>query len=82
MKALLLSEYKHLEYTDFPAPEIEPEEVLVAVKATGICGSDVHGYDGSTGRRIPPLIMGHETAGVIVKTGARVSGWNPGDRVT
>jgi L-iditol 2-dehydrogenase len=82
MKALLLREYKQLEYTDFSAPEIGPNEVLLAVKATGICGSDVHGYDGSSGRRIPPIIMGHETAGVIVDTGAKVTGWKHGDRVT
>lgn len=82
MKALLLTEYKHLEYTDFPTPDIGPEEVLIEVMATGICGSDIHGYDGSSGRRIPPLIMGHETAGVIVNVGANVAQWNLGDRVT
>jgi L-iditol 2-dehydrogenase len=56
--------------------------VLVRVKACGICGSDVHGYDGSSGRRIPPLVMGHEAAGVIERTGARVDGFRAGDRVT
>jgi L-iditol 2-dehydrogenase len=56
--------------------------VLVRVAACGICGSDVHGYDGSTGRRQPPLIMGHEAAGAIVETGAAVRGWAAGDRVT
>ena len=63
MKALLLREYKKLELVDMPAPAIGPNDVLVRVKACGICGSDVHGYDGSTGRRIPPLVMGHEAAG-------------------
>ena len=82
MKALLLKEYRHLEYTDFPKPDLGPDEVLLNVKATGICGSDIHGYDGSSGRRIPPLVMGHETAGVIVKVGENVKGWKPGDRVT
>lgn len=82
MKALLLTEYKKLEYTDFPTPQLKPDEVLLEVKATGICGSDIHGYDGSSGRRIPPLIMGHETAGVIVEAGGEVSGWHPGERVT
>jgi len=56
--------------------------VLVRVKACGICGSDVHGYDGSSGRRIPPLVMGHEAAGVIERTGARVEAFCAGDRVT
>jgi L-iditol 2-dehydrogenase len=54
----------------------------VRVRACGVCGSDVHGYDGSTGRRIPPLVMGHEAAGIIERIGAAVSGFSPGDRVT
>ena len=82
MKALVLKEYKKFSYEDVPAPEPKPGEVLVAVKACGICGSDVHGMDGSTGRRRPPIIMGHEAAGVIADIGKGVSGWTPGDRVT
>ncbi len=82
MKALVLTQYHHLEIQDVPEPEIGPEEVLVAVKACGICGSDVHGMDGSTGRRRPPIVMGHEAAGVIVRLGASVQGWTVGDRVT
>jgi L-iditol 2-dehydrogenase len=82
MKALLLKQYMELEYTDLPAPQIGPEEVLVRVRAVGICGSDVHGLDGSTGRRIPPLVMGHEAAGVISEVGSAVTEWKPGDRVT
>jgi L-iditol 2-dehydrogenase len=82
MKALLLSEYKKLDVVEMPTPEIGDEDVLVRVRACGICGSDIHGYDGSTGRRIPPLVMGHEAAGVIEKTGRAVQGFIPGDRVT
>jgi L-iditol 2-dehydrogenase len=82
MKALLLKEYKDLELTDMPMPQIGPEEALIRVAACGICGSDVHGFDGSTGRRIPPIVMGHEAAGVISEVGAMVKGWKPGDRVT
>jgi L-iditol 2-dehydrogenase len=82
MKALLLKNYKELEFVDFPTPEIGPDDVLVQVKAVGICGSDIHGYDGSTGRRIPPLVMGHEAAGVIAATGANVKNYHVGDRVT
>lgn len=82
MKALLLTEYNHLEYVDFDDPEPGPQEVLIEVKACGICGSDIHGLDGSSGRRIPPLIMGHEAAGVIVALGKDVTGWQVGDRVT
>src|SRR5438046_2740413 len=82
MKALVLKEYKRFSYEDFPAPQPGPKEVLVAVKACGICGSDVHGMDGSTGRRRPPIIMGHEAAGTIAEIGSAVKGWMVGDRVT
>lgn len=82
MKALVLEQYKHFVYKEVPAPRIGPDDVLLQVKACGICGSDIHGMDGSTGRRIPPVIMGHEAAGVIVEAGANVKGWQPGDRAT
>jgi len=82
MKSLLLSAYNHLEIADFPAPEPGPDEVLVRVEACGICGSDVHGYDGSSGRRIPPIVMGHEAAGTVAAVGANVKGHAVGDRVT
>ena len=82
MKALVLEEYNQLVYRDFENPQPVSGEVLIKVKACGICGSDVHGLDGSTGRRQPPIIMGHEASGVIVKTGADVTRWKEGDRVT
>jgi L-iditol 2-dehydrogenase len=82
MKALVLTEYKKFELLDVPVPSFQSDEVLVRVRAVGICGSDVHGMDGSTGRRIPPIIMGHEAAGVIESVGARVTDWKAGDRVT
>ncbi|MCX7048107.1 MAG: galactitol-1-phosphate 5-dehydrogenase [Candidatus Sumerlaeota bacterium] len=82
MKALLLSEYKNLSLQDVPDPVIAPEDALIRVKSVAICGSDVHGYDGSTGRRIPPLIMGHEASGEVAQIGAGVKGLRQGDRVT
>jgi L-iditol 2-dehydrogenase len=82
MKALVLREYGKLVYEDVPRPQVAPDEVLVAVEACGICGSDVHGLDGSTGRRKPPLIMGHEASGVVAETGPAVRGWAAGERVT
>ena len=82
MKALTLQEYNRFEYGDAPDPKILDDEVLVRVRACGICGSDVHGMDGSTGRRRPPLIMGHEAAGVIAEVGKSAKGWRAGDRVT
>ena len=53
MKALVLDNYMELNYRDVPDPQLEVDEVLIRVKACGICGSDVHGMDGSSGRRIP-----------------------------
>ena len=82
MKALLLEQYMQLGYQEVPEPTISADDVLIRVKACGICGSDVHGLDGSTGRRIPPIVMGHEAAGVIEQVGANVKGWAAGDRVT
>jgi L-iditol 2-dehydrogenase len=82
LKALLLLDYDRLLYTDVPEPAVEPTEVLVQVAASGICSSDVNGMDGSTGRRIPPIIMGHEAAGTIVAVGQGVTRWHVGDRVT
>lgn len=82
MKALVLREYGLLSVDEVARPKPAPDEVLVRVRACGICGSDVHGMDGATGRRIPPLIMGHEAAGEVAEVGAAVGRWKPGDRVT
>jgi L-iditol 2-dehydrogenase len=81
LKALLYTKPYSFEYSDFPDPEMGDDEVLINVKACGICGSDVHGFTGKTGRRIPPLIMGHEAAGVVEETGENVKGFEKGDRV-
>ncbi|MDD2232182.1 MAG: galactitol-1-phosphate 5-dehydrogenase [Sphaerochaetaceae bacterium] len=83
MKALVMREYKKLSFEEIPKPEIvSTDEVLIKVKAAAICGSDVHGFDGSTGRRKPPVVMGHEGSGVIEAVGKDVKGFVPGDRVT
>jgi L-iditol 2-dehydrogenase len=82
MKALLLSDYQKLEVVEIATPSPADDELLIRIAACGICGSDVHGYDGSTGRRLPPLVMGHEGAGIVEAVGSSVSGFRPGDRVT
>jgi L-iditol 2-dehydrogenase len=82
MKALLLSEYKHLAIADLPTPAPGAGEVLIRVAACGICGSDVHGYDGASGRRIPPIVMGHEAAGVVAAVGEGAAKFRVGDRIT
>lgn len=82
MKALLLSEYRKLDVVDMDPPAVGPNDILVQVRACGICGSDIHGYDGSSGRRIPPLVMGHEAAGIVSEVGRNVTRFAAGDRVT
>jgi L-iditol 2-dehydrogenase len=82
MKALVLSAYKQLDLQDVPVPQPAEDELLIRIRACGICGSDVHGYDGSTGRRIPPIVMGHEAAGIVEAVGSKVTGFAAGDRVT
>ena len=83
MKALLLDRYKHLVYTDVPTPVVTGDrDMVIRVHACAICGSDVHGYDGSTGRRIPPVVMGHEASGEVVEIGKAVGKFSVGDRVT
>ena len=81
MKALVYTKPYSFEYSDFPDPVAGDDDVLIRVKACGICGSDVHGFTGKTGRRIPPLIMGHEAAGIVEGLGKNVSGFEKGDRV-
>ena len=82
MKAMLLTEYKNLEVTEVDDPTIGDKDLLIEVRACGICGSDIHGYDGSSGRRIPPLVMGHEAAGVVKAVGSDVQDFAVGDHVT
>lgn len=81
MQALVHTEPFRLHYTQTPDPSPGPEDLLIRVRACGICGSDVHGYTGTTGRRIPPIIMGHEAAGTVAGVGAAVRGIETGDRV-
>ena len=81
MKALLHTEPYRLDYADVAEPDVGAEDVLVRVAACGVCGSDVHGYTGETGRRLPPIIMGHEAAGVVERVGEDVRDVQPGTRV-
>ena len=82
MKALELVGPSAFKVVDKALPEISASDVLIQVKACGICGSDIHGMDGSSGRRIPPVVMGHEASGVIQQLGANVDDLKVGDRVT
>lgn len=82
MKALLLDAPSHLTLVERDLPVPAADEVRIRIRAVGICGSDLHGWDGSTGRRRPPVVMGHEAAGEIESVGPGVEGWRPGDAVT
>ena len=64
-----------------PLPEPAPDEVLLKSIAVGICGSDVHGFTGESGRRKPGMVMGHEAVGEIVALGSRVTSLKIGQRV-
>ncbi len=81
MKALVLEEYGRFAYRDVPDPVCGEGDAVIDVRAVSICGSDVHGYEGSSGRRQPPLIIGHEASGVISAVGGKVEKFSVGDRV-
>jgi L-iditol 2-dehydrogenase len=83
MKALVkISQgYGDLEVRDVEDPELNEDQVLIEVKSAGICGSDVSYYKGSS-RINTPVILGHESSGIIVKIGENVEGWGIGEKVT
>lgn len=82
MKAMVHTKPYEFEMQEYDVPSISDSEVLLRVKAVGICGSDVHGMSGKTGRRQTPIVMGHEAAGIIVKKGRAVQGFDMDERVT
>lgn len=81
MKAMILKDVETIVIEDVPVPEPKEGEVLVQVKATGLCGSDVDGYTGHHPMITPPIILGHEASGIIAKCGPGVNAWNAGDPV-
>ena len=81
MKALVFEGPMTMPLREAPNPVAQKDELLISVKSVGICGSDVHGYIGKTGRRKPPMIMGHELSGVVVEIGSQVSSFAAGDEV-
>jgi threonine dehydrogenase-like Zn-dependent dehydrogenase len=81
MKALVFHGESDLRFEACPFPTPGPDEALIRMGAVGICGSDVHGYLGKTGRRTPPMVMGHEFAGTIEQVGAAVKGLHLGQPV-
>lgn len=82
MKAAVLKEFgKPLVVEDVPVPEPGPDEVLVQVKASGLCMTDVHIQEGLIDSVELPYIPGHEMAGVVVKPGSKVTDMEPGQHV-
>jgi L-iditol 2-dehydrogenase len=81
MKALVFAGPGEMPLQEHPDPTPGPGEVVVAIRAAGICGSDVHGFLGATGRRRPGVVMGHEAAGEVVEVGPAVASVRTGDRV-
>lgn len=82
MKALQLTNYMEFEYIEVETPLPAADEVLIRIKAAAVCGSDIAGAGGSTGRRKPPIIMGHEASGVVEHVGEHVTRFSAGDRVS
>lgn len=82
MKALVFNEPWDMSVADLPDPTPGEGDVLIKVDVVGICGSDVHGFTGESGRRAPGMVMGHEVAGTVVECGQGATKLNVGDRVT
>ena len=81
MKALVLERYGQFGMAELPDPMPGPGQVRIKIKACAICGSDLHGYTGVSGRRIPPIIMGHEASGVVDALGEGAARFSVGRRV-
>lgn len=81
MKALVYHGPWNMSLEDLPKPELENGNVLIKMEAVGICGSDVHGFTGESGRRTPGMVMGHEAVGKVVDRGSEVNSPDIGSRV-
>lgn len=81
MKALVFTAPRRLEMQDLPVPEIGGGEALIRVRASGVCGSDLHGFLGKSKRRVPPLVLGHEFSGEVAEISSAIPGVSAGDRV-
>ena len=84
MKAAVFYEPGVVKVQEWPDPEISGDEVLIRVMASGVCGTDLHIFDGAKGASecYPPVVLGHEFAGVVEKVGPDVKYIRVGDHVT
>jgi len=85
MKAAVLEKPKEMKLKNIPVPEFSEDQVLVRVKEVGVCGSDVHFYNtgrlGDLAKMDGPIILGHESSGIVEEIGKNVSGFEVGDKV-
>ena len=81
MKAAVLEKLDHIELKEVSDPEVDEHSALMRVESVSICGSDVRILHHGNPRVKPPTIIGHETAGVVVKVGKKVTRVKEGDRV-
>lgn len=81
MKALVYTQPHRVELQELPDPPIKPDEVLIRVRAVGVCGSDLDGFLGKSKKRIPPLVLGHEFSGEVMELGRGVSAFHAGETV-
>ena len=81
MKALVYLGPRKMELQELDDPTPAPAEVVIASTVSAVCGSDLHGFREASPRRIPPLVMGHETIGHVDAVGADVDPRRVGERV-
>lgn len=82
MRAAVLESEGRLVLTDVPKPAIQADDqILIRTKAVGICGSEVHAFEGTHPYRKAPVILGHEASGVVVEIGRAITRFKVGDRV-
>lgn len=83
MKSAVFYGRHDLRIEEHAMPSIGPKDVLIRIKACGVCGTDVHIYEGDKGAAevTPPTILGHEFSGIVEEVGAEVSAYQAGDRV-
>lgn len=84
MKAAILTGRHQVHIGTFPDPELAPDSVRVSVAYCGLCGTDLHKYEGQSGSRPLklPVPLGHEISGIVDAVGEQVTDFRPGDRVT
>src|ERR1700761_4232272 len=82
MRAWVFDGPRRMRLEERPVPGVGPDDVRLRVAWVGICGSDIHGYAGESGRRVPGIVMGHEASGIIDAVGSDVEGLAVGQPVT